>query len=70
MHSKMRRPLRMEKDSKDVALEKDSTPVEKEIRTVDLSRKEEPVLKDKAAWHSNNVIHCNKTSIHMRGQYS
>ena len=54
----MRRPLRTEKDSKDVALEKDSTPVEKEIRTVDLSRKEEPVLKDKAAWHSNNGLHC------------
>lgn len=50
----------MEKDSKEVALEKDSTLVEKEIRTVDLSRKEELVLKDKAAWHSNNVIHCNR----------
>lgn len=60
LHSKMRRPLRTEKDSKDVALEKDTTLVKKEMKTVDLSRKEEPVLKNKAAWHSNNVIHCNR----------
>ena len=32
----------------------------KEIKTVDLSRKEEPILNNKAAWHSNNVIHCNR----------
>ena len=56
----MRRPLKTEKDSKEVALEKDSTLVEKEIKTVDLSRKEEPILNNKAAWHSNNVIHCNR----------
>ena len=56
----MRRPLKTERDSKEVALEKDSTLVEKEIKTVDLSRKEEPILNNKAAWHSNNVIHCNR----------